>query len=61
MEVKVYLQKVKHLEYEQDKKNKEIESDGQQSEYEENKYFRNRLKDMGGDKKDSKKQYGGVE
>ena len=28
MEVKVYLQKVKHLEYDQEKKNKDIEIDG---------------------------------
>lgn len=52
MEVKVFLQKVKHLEYDQEKKNKEIERDGQQAEYKENQYFRNKLKNMGKDKKD---------
>lgn len=61
MEVKVYLQKVKHLEYEQEKRNKEIEIDGQQAEYRENQYFRGKLKSMGKEKKDLKNKYSTVE
>ena len=56
IEVKVYLQKVKHLEYEQEIKNQEIEKDGDQAYSEENQYFNSRLKDMLNTKSNMKKK-----
>ena len=46
VEVKVYLQKVKHLEYEQEKSNKEIELDGLDAKKDENNYFEKRIETM---------------
>ena len=46
VEVKVYLQKVKHLEYEQEKSNKEIEQDGLDAKNIENTSFEKRIEAM---------------
>jgi len=44
--VKAFLQKVKHLEYEQEISNKNIEEDGKTAKKSENNYFENREEDM---------------
>lgn len=50
MEVRVYLHKVKQLEYEQEKTNKDIEFDGEDAKKKESEYFDHRLTDMTKDK-----------
>jgi len=54
--VKVYLQKVKHLEYEQEIKNSEISKDGEVAYGDENTYFNKRVKDMLNTKNQMKKK-----
>ena len=46
VEIKVYLQKVKHLEYEQEKSNKEVEIDGEEAKKKEDDYFTKRNENM---------------
>ena len=55
-EVKVFIQKLKLLEYEQEKSNIDIEDDGEGAKGRENKYFEDRMKDMKKNKHDLKKQ-----
>lgn len=57
MEVRVYLHKVKQLEYEQEKTNKEIENDGEEAKKKETEYFDQRLTDMTKDKLKLKSDY----
>lgn len=57
MEVRVYLHKVKQLEYEQEKTNKEIENDGEDAKKKETEYFDQRLTDMTKDKLKLKSEY----
>lgn len=45
-EVKVFLQKLKLLQYEQEKANMNIENDGQDAKVKENKYYQDKMKDM---------------
>lgn len=45
-EVKVFLQKLKLLQYEQEKANMNIEKDGEDAKIKENKYYQDRMKDM---------------
>lgn len=45
-EVKVFLQKLKLLEYEQQKANMNIENDGEDAKVKENKYYEDKMKDM---------------
>ena len=45
-EVKVFLQKLKLLEYEQEKANMNIEKDGEEGKVKENKYYEEKMKDM---------------
>lgn len=54
-EVKVFLQKLKLLEYEQEKANMNIEKDGDDGKSKENKYYEDRMKDMKKKKQDLKK------
>ena len=44
IDVKVFLQKVKHLEYEQEKSNMNIEEDGTEAKHLEDEYFEERTK-----------------
>ena len=53
-EVKVYLQKVKNLEYEQEKNNTNILKNGESAKNDEKGHFKHRLKDMHGVKSDLK-------
>ena len=46
------------MEYEQEKKNKEIENNGQHAELDENSNFSQRLRVMGKEKKEKKIKYG---
>ena len=55
-EVKVFIQKLKLLEYEQQKANIDIEQDGDGAKTKENKYFEDRMKQMKKNKHDLKKQ-----
>ena len=55
-EVKVFLQRLKLLEYEQEKSNMHIEDDGEGAKQKENKYFEDRMKDMKKVKHDLKQQ-----
>jgi hypothetical protein len=55
-EVKVFLQKLKLLEYEQEKSNISIEDDGEKAKEKENSYFENRMKDMKKSKQELKKE-----
>ena len=57
VELKVYLQKVKNLEYEQEKTNELIEVDGEDAKSKENKYFEDRLENMSKEKKNLKNQF----
>jgi hypothetical protein len=57
VELKVYLQKVKNLEYEQEKTNELIEVDGEDAKSKENKYFEDRLDTMSKEKKNLKNQF----
>ena len=57
MEVRVYLHKVKQLEYEQQKTNKDIENDGEKAKISETDYFNSRLIDMTKDKLKLKGSY----
>ena len=57
-EVKVFLQKLKLLEYEQEKANMNIEKDGDQGKVKENKYYEDRMKDMKKKKQTLKKDLG---
>ena len=43
VEVKLYLQRVKHLEFEQERSNLEIEKDGENAKNKENEYFDKRV------------------
>lgn len=45
-EVKVFLQKLKLLEYEQEKADVNIEKDGEDAKVKENRYYEDRMKDM---------------
>ncbi len=54
-EVKVFLQKLKLLEYEQEKADMNIEKDGEDAKVKENAYYENRMKDMKKKKQDIKK------
>jgi hypothetical protein len=54
-EVKVFLQKLKLLEYEQEKANMSIDKDGEEAKVKENKYYEDRMKDMKKKKQDLKK------
>ena len=54
-EVKVFLQKLKLLEYEQEKADMNIEKDGEYAKVKENAYYENRMKDMKKKKQDIKK------
>lgn len=53
----MYLQKVRHLEYEQERANKEIEGDGEGAKTKENDYYHRRIEVMKGVKHDFKKKY----
>lgn len=55
-EVKVFLQRLKLLQYEQEKSNIEIEGDGQQAKVKENDYYENRMKKMKRNKNDLKQK-----
>ncbi len=55
-EVKVFLQKLKLLEYEQEKANMNIEKDGEDAKVKENKYYDDRMKDMKKKKQTLKKE-----
>jgi hypothetical protein len=55
-EVKVFLQKLKLLEYEQEKADMNIEGDGDGAKVKENKYYEDRMKDMKKKKQDLKKE-----
>ena len=57
MEIRVYLHKVKQLEYEQEKTNKDIELDGEGAKTSETDYFNQRLTDMTKDKLKLKSSY----
>lgn len=50
VDVKVYLQKVKHLEYEQEISNQNIKTDGESAKNNEDDYFKQRIEDMKKDK-----------
>jgi len=50
VDVKVYLQKVKHLEYEQEISNQNIKTDGEGAKNNEDDYFKQRIEDMKKDK-----------
>lgn len=54
-QVKVFLQKLKLLEYEQEKADMSIEKDGEEAKVKENKYYEDRMKDMKKKKQDLKK------
>lgn len=54
-EVKVFLQKLKLLEYEQQKADMNIQKDGEDAKIKENNYYQNRMKDMKKKKQDLKK------
>lgn len=54
-EVKVFLQKLKLLEYEQEKANMNIEKDGEEAKVKENKYYDDKMRDMKKKKQDLKK------
>ena len=54
-EVKVFLQKLKLLEYEQEKADMNIEKDGEEAKVKENKYYEDRMKEMKKRKQDLKK------
>ena len=45
-EVKVFLQRLKLLEYEQEKSNIKIEKDGEEAKLKENKYYEDRMREM---------------
>ena len=53
--MKVFLQKLKLLEYEQEKANMNIEKDGEEGKVKENKYYEDRMKDMKKKKQNLKK------
>lgn len=55
-EVKVFLQKLKLLEYEQEKANINIEKDGDEAKLKENRYYDDRMKDMKKQKQTLKKE-----
>lgn len=57
-EVKVFLQKLKLLEYEQEKADMNIEKDGEQAKVKENKYYEEKMKDMKKKKQNLKKDIG---
>jgi len=57
VEVKVYLQKVKHLEYDQKITNNKIEAEGKSALNAEEEYHRNRLQSMRDDKQKKKKEH----
>lgn len=46
IEIKNYNQKVKTLEYELEKSNKDIEKDGKEAKNKENEYFEDRIEKM---------------
>jgi len=52
--VKVYLQKVKHLEYEQEKTNLEIKTNGEEAKNKEDTYFESRIENMKKEKQQHK-------
>lgn len=56
-EVKVYLQKVRHLEYEQERANRDIEVDGEGAKTKENDYYQRRIEVMKNVKHDFKKKH----
>lgn len=60
-EVKVFLQRLKLLEYEQEKSNIEIEKTGESAKSDENKYFATRTNVMKKNKTDLKKKQMDVE
>ena len=45
-EIKVFLQRLKLLEYEQEKSNMKIEKDGEEAKLKENKYYEDRMREM---------------
>ena len=55
-QVKVFLQRLKLLEFEQEKSNIRIENDGEQAKLEEDKYYDGRMKKMKGDKNELKQR-----
>jgi hypothetical protein len=55
-EVKVFLQKLKLLEYEQEKADMNIEKDGEDAKVKENRYYDDRMKDMKKNKQALKKE-----
>ena len=55
-EVKVFLQKLKLLEYEQEKADMNIEKDGEDAKVKENRYYDDRMKDMKKNKQTLKKE-----
>lgn len=55
--MKVFLQKVKHLEYEQEKSNQAIEKDGIEAKKLEDDYFEDRTRQMKQQKKQLKDDY----
>lgn len=57
IQIKSYQQKVKHLEYEQEKTNRDIEVDGEQAKSKENEYFGKRTEDLKQNKGHLKKLY----
>jgi hypothetical protein len=57
VEVKVYLQKVKHLEYDQHLTNKRIKIEGDEAVKTEDEYHKDRLLNMKDDKMKKKKEY----
>ena len=57
IEVKLYLQRVKHLEFEQERSNLEVENDGEGGKNKENEYFDRRVEVQNNQKQDSKKRH----
>lgn len=55
-QVKVFLQRLKLLEFEQEKSNMKIEDDGEKAKNEEDKYYDGRMKKMKGEKNDLKQK-----
>ena len=55
-EVKVFLQKLKLLEYEQERADMNVEKDGEDAKVKENRYYDDRMKDMKKNKQTLKKE-----
>lgn len=45
-QIKVFLQRLKLLEYEQEKSNMKIENDGEEAKVKQNKYYEDHMRDM---------------